>query len=170
MTVLVGVVSLSASRMTDKAQAEKIVSTVEDLRGPITLYHQHTGELPREFSGFQGASYHRLSQNPSVSGWAGPYIKNPIRRSWNPTGGQVHLYDRIPAAFAGGNGFDLDGDGKTDVKADGGCVITYGEVSKAVAQKVDKALDEKLPGTWSDAGRVEYRETSRRLTVLLLNP
>jgi prepilin-type N-terminal cleavage/methylation domain-containing protein len=169
MTILVGVVSMRASGMTDKARSAKIVSTIENLRTPITLYHQDTNQLPREYSGYQGATYHRLSQDPGVSGWDGPYITDPIRRSWNPTGGQVHIYNTIPAAYAGNNGFDMDGDGTTDVIGAEGCVITFWEVDLEVAEKVDSAFDEQLPGTWSDAGRVEYQESSRRLTVLLMD-
>ena len=168
MTILVGVVSMRASGMTDKARAAKIISTVENLRTPVTLYQQDTNQLPREYSGYQGATYHRLSQDPGVAGWDGPYITDPIRRSWNPTGGQVHMYNTIPAAYANNNGFDLDGDGATDVIGNQGCVMTFWTITPEVAQKVDRAFDEALPGTWSDAGRVEYQEAGQRLTILLL--
>ncbi|MFT7075038.1 MAG: prepilin-type N-terminal cleavage/methylation domain-containing protein [Planctomycetota bacterium] len=169
MTILVGVVSMRASGMTDKARSAKIVGTVENLRTPVTLYQQDTNQLPREYSGYQGATYHRLYQDPGVSGWDGPYITDPIRRSWNPTGGQVHIYNTIPAAYANNNGFDMDGDGSTDVIGNQGCVITFWTISLEVAQKVDRAFDESLPGTWSDAGRVEYQEGNQRLTILLLD-
>lgn len=169
MTILVGVVSMRASGMTDRARAAKIVSTVESLRTPITLYQQDTNELPREYSGYSGGTYHRLSQDPGVSGWDGPYITDPIRRSWNPTGGQVHIYNTIPASYANNNGFDIDGDGTTDVIGADGCVLTLWEIDLELAEKVDRAFDDALSGTWSDAGRVEYQEASRRLTVLLMD-
>ncbi len=168
MTILVGVVSMRASGMTDKARATKIVNTVENLRTPVLLYHQDTNQLPREYSGWQGATYHRLSQDPGVANWDGPYIEDPIRRSWNPTGGQVHLYNNIVNSYANGNGFDLDGDGTTDVTGAEGCMITFWEVDEGVAEKVDRAFDDSLPGTWTDAGRVEYQLSSRRLSFLLL--
>ncbi len=168
MTILVGVVSMRASGMTDKARAAKIISTIENLRTPATLYQQDTNQLPREYSGYQGATYHRLSQDPGVAGWDGPYITDPIRRSWNPTGGQIHLYDTIPASYAGNNGFDMDGDGSTDVIGNQGCVLTFWSIDPDVAEKVDRAFDEALPGTWYDAGRVEYQEASLRMTVLIL--
>lgn len=169
MTILVGVVSMRASGMTDRARAAKIVSTVQNLRTPVTLYHQDTDQLPREYSGFQGATNHRLSQDPGITGWDGPYITDPIRRSWNPTGGQVHMYSTIPAAYASNNGFDLDGDGTTDVIGNEGCILVFWECDIEVAEKVDRAFDDQLPGTWTDAGRVEFQEASRRLSVLLLD-
>lgn len=169
MTILVGVVSMRASGMTDKARAAKIVSTIENLRTPVTLYQQDTNQLPREYSGYQGATYHRLSQDPGITGWDGPYITDPIRRSWNPTGGLVHMYNTIPAAYANNNGFDLDGDGSTDVIGNTGCILVFWTISPEVAEKVDRAFDESLPGTWSDAGRVEYQESSQRLSILLLD-
>ena len=169
MTILVGVVSMRASGMSDRARSAKIISTVQNLSTPVTLYQQDTDQLPREYSGFQGSNFHRLSQDPGIDGWDGPYITDPIRRSWNPTGGQVHLYNTLPAAFANNNGFDKDGDGTTDVIGNEGCVLTFWEIEENVAEKVDRAFDEALPGTWTDAGRVEYQAASRRLTVLLLD-
>lgn len=168
MTILVGVVSMRASGMTDKARAAKIISTIENLRTPATLYQQDTNQLPREYSGYQGATYHRLSQDPGVSGWDGPYITDPIRRSWNPTGGQIHFYDTIPTAYAANNGFDLDGDGATDYIDGEGCVLVLWEIDANVAEKVDNAFDEALPGTWHDAGRIEYQAADRRLSILIL--
>lgn len=167
MTILVGVVSMRAGGMTDKARAAKIVANVEGLRTPVTLYHQDTNALPREYSGYQGASYHMLSQDPGVTGWEGPYITDPIRRSWNPTGGLVHLYNTIPAAYASNNGFDLDGDATTDVIGNDGCTLVFWNIEIEVAEKVDAAFDEQLPGTWWDAGRVEYQEANSRLSILI---
>ena len=169
MTILVGVVSMRASGMTDKARAAKIIQTVENLRMPAMLYHQDTGQLPREYSGYQGATYHRLSADPGTAGWDGPYIDDPIRRSWNPTGGNVLLYNRVVNGHTSGNGFDLDGDGNSDVTGNDGCMMTFWDVDQQIAEKVDDAFDRSLPGTWSDAGRVEYQASSRRLAILLYN-
>ncbi|MEM9380302.1 MAG: prepilin-type N-terminal cleavage/methylation domain-containing protein [Planctomycetota bacterium] len=167
MTILVGVVSMRASGMTNKARAAKIIQTVENLRTPVMLYHQDTSQLPREYSGRQGATYHRLSTDPGTAGWDGPYIEDPIRRSWNPTGGNVHLYNYCVNGHTGGNGFDLDGDGNGDVTGQDGCMITFWQVDQEIAEKVDDAFDRSLPGTWSDAGRVEYQSNSRRMAILL---
>ena len=42
MTILVGVVSMRAGGMTNKARSAKIVSTVEGLRTPVIMYEQDT--------------------------------------------------------------------------------------------------------------------------------
>lgn len=168
MTILVGVVSMRASGMTDKARAAKIVEVVETLKTPVLLYHEDTGQLPREYSGWDGASFHRLTADPGVTGWDGPYLEDPIRRSWNPTGGQVHLFHYVVNSYTGGDGFDLDGDGTAEVQGSSGAMITFWNVDEAVAAKVDAAFDEGLAGQWSTTGRVEYQPTSRRLSFLLL--
>lgn len=169
MTILVGVVSMRASGMTDKARAARIIQTVDALRTPVMLYHEDTGALPREYSGWDGASFHRLSMDPGVNGWDGPYIDDPIRRSWNPTGGQVHLFNYVVNSYSSGNGFDLDGDGTMDVNGNSGAMMTFWQVEQEVAEKVDRAFDEALPGDWMDAGRVEYQPAQRRLSFLVFD-
>lgn len=169
MTILVGVVSMRASGMTDKARAAKIIQTVDALRTPMMLYHEDTGQLPREYSGWDGASFHRLAMDPGVAGWDGPYVDDPIRRSWNPTGGQVHIFNYIVSSYSGGNGFDIDGDGTSDVSGTEGSIMTFWEIDEGVAEKVDRSFDNALPGNWMDAGRVEYQAASRRLSFLLID-
>lgn len=169
MTILVGVVSMRSSGVTDRARATKIVETVEALRTPVMLYHEDTGQLPREYSGWTGASFHRLSADPGVAGWEGPYIEGPIRRAWNPTGAQVHLFSYVVPGYTGGNGFDLDGDGSTDVTGNQGAMITFWNVEPDVATRVDSSFETGAPGAWQDTGRVEYDAAQRRLSVLLLD-
>lgn len=167
IVILVGVVSMRSAGLSDKARSSKIIAAVENLTTPVMLYHQDTGQLPTEYSGWQGATYHRLSADPGLQGWDGPYISDPIRRSWNPTGGSVHVFNYVVPQYAGNNGIDVDGDGVADVSGSEGSIITFWDVSEDVALKVNAAFDEGLPGNWSDAGRVEYQATERRLTVLL---
>ncbi len=167
MAILVGVVSLKATGATDKARSTKIIETVENLMKPVMLYHQDTGQLPTEYSGWQGSSYHRLSTDPGVEGWNGPYISDPIRRSWNPTGGSVHVFNYVVAGYTNENGIDLDGDGHADVTGTNGSIMTFWDVDEKVAAKVNAAFDKGLSGDWHDAGRVEYQALERRLTCLL---
>jgi prepilin-type N-terminal cleavage/methylation domain-containing protein len=167
MVILVGVVSMRATGVTDRARSTKIIATIESLETPVMLYHQDTGQLPTEYSGWQGASYHRLSADPGVTGWDGPYISDPIRRSWNPTGGSVHVFNYVVGGYTNGNGIDLDGDGTGDVAGTNGSIITFWDVEQDVAEKVDRAFDDDVTGNWQDAGKVEYQAAERRLTYLL---
>ena len=169
MVILVGVVSMRAGGVTDRARSSKIISTVESLTTPVMLYHQDTGQLPTEYSGWQGATYHRLSTDPGVIGWDGPYISDPIRRSWNPTGGSVHVFNYVVGGYTNGNGMDLDGDGTSDVTGTNGSIITFWDVEQDVAEKIDRAFDNGVAGNWQDAGKVEYQAAERRLTCLLFS-
>lgn len=167
MAILVGVVSMRATGVTDRARSSKIIATIENLMKPVLLYHQDTGQLPVEYSGWQGSTYHRLSTDPGVEGWDGPYISDPIRRSWNPTGGSVHVFNYVVPGYTNNNGIDLDGDGTSDVTGTNGSIMTFWDVEEDVAQKVDKAFDGGVSGNWMDGGRVEYQASERRLTCLL---
>ncbi|MGK0484015.1 MAG: prepilin-type N-terminal cleavage/methylation domain-containing protein, partial [Planctomycetota bacterium] len=152
MVILVGVVSMRATGVTDKARSTKIINTIESLMAPVMLYHQDTGQLPREYSGWQGSTYHRLSVDPGVEGWDGPYVSEPIRRSWNPTGGSVHVFDSVVAGYTNNNGIDLDGDGTGDVTGTNGAIMTFWDVDEDVAEKVNRAFDDGITGNWMDAG------------------
>ncbi|MEM6863451.1 MAG: hypothetical protein AAF627_22150 [Myxococcota bacterium] len=169
MTVLVGVVSMRANGMTDKSRAAELVETIESLREPTSRYFQDTGQLPREYSGYQGATYHRLALDPGVEGWNGPYIDEPIRSAWNPTGGNVHVYNYAVHRHTGDDGFDLDGDGQADVTGTDACMISFWQVQPGVAELVDRAFDDGIPGSWTSGGRVEYQVNSLRLAVLLFH-
>lgn len=165
MSILVGVVSMRANGVTNKARAAKIISVVEGLRTPVMLYMDDTNQLPLEYSGYTGANFHRLSQDPGINGWQGPYIESPISRSWNPTGNLVHMY--ATANYANNNGYDMDGDGTTDVIGNEGCGIIFWGIDQEIAERVDRAFDDQLPGNWMDAGRVEYNAGARRMSILL---
>lgn len=169
MAILVGVVSMRATGVTDRARSAKIIATVENLETPVMLYHQDTGQLPTEYSGWQGATYHRLSADPGVAGWNGPYVADPIRRSWNPTGGSVHVFNYVVSAYTGDNGMDLDGDGTADVVGTNGSIITFWEIDQDLAEKVDRAFDGDVTANWQDAGKVEYQAAERRLSCLLFH-
>lgn len=165
MTILVGVVAMRAGSMTDKARVAKIVSLAENLKTAVMMYHEDTTQLPLEYNGYQGANYHRLSQDPGLTGWDGPYLEGPINRTWNPTGAQVHLYNR--AAHARNNDYDLDGDGTADVANADGCSLSFWGIDQDLAERIDAALDEGIAGDWTNAGRVEYRASNRILSILV---
>ncbi|MEE2939061.1 MAG: hypothetical protein VX460_01620 [Planctomycetota bacterium] len=166
MLLLVGVVSTRASDVTDEARSAAIVELTEGLEGAVEAYHEDTGELPREYSGYQGSTFHRLSKDPGVVGWAGPYVEAPIDRSWNPAGGQVHLYSS--ARHAVGEDYDLNGDGAMDVAREDACSISFFGVGEGLARRVDAALDGEVPSRdWRDSGRVEFRPAEHLLSVMV---
>lgn len=170
MTLIVGVVSMRATGADDDEQGAQIAQSIGRLTRPVLLYHEDTGELPREYAGWDGASFHRLNMDPGTEGWRGPYLDEPLTRSWNPTGGQVHLFDYVVPEHTGGDGFDLDGDGGTDVSGSGGAMMTFWNVSEAAARVVDEAFDgDDVTDGWMHSGRVEYLPERRRLSFLLLD-
>ncbi len=170
MTILVGVVSMRVTDVSAESKSTKIVECIRDLRPRATQYHQDTGRLPREYSGWFGPSFHTLSEDPGTAGWEGPYLDSPIRASWNPCGGQVHIFNYIVDAYTGDDGFDVDANGATDVRESQGSMITFWDVPEDVARKVDEAIDSPTAQGWLNAGSIEYQRDEQRLSVLLLAP
>ena len=165
LTVLAGVVSMRAGGMTNRARAAKITTLIESLRTPVMTYHLDTNQLPLEYSGYTGATYHRLSADPGIAGWDGPYIETPINRSWHPAGATVHMY--AAAQHAVSNDYDVDGDGTADVTQANACSMSFWQIDEDLAQLVNDAVDEGLPGDWMDTGRVEYTPASSVMSVMI---
>lgn len=164
--LLAGVVSPRSADTTDEARSARIVALTLHLQGAVEAYHEDTGELPREFSGYQGSAFHHLAKNPEVAGWDGPYIEAPIDRTWNPAGGQVHLHST--AHHAVNEDYDLDGDGAADTSREDACSISFWGIGAGLARKVDATLDGEVSNVdWMDSGRVEYRPTEYLLSVMV---
>lgn len=168
MIVLVGVVSIGSGPAGRGRAVEQILRTEKALRDATERYLGDTGALPREYCGWEGQAFHHLSMDSGAPGWSGPYITGPIQRGWNPSGGQIHVFDYVVSAYAGGNGFDLDADGDRDVEGSRACVLTFWDVDPEAAQGVDQELDGGSGARWADSGRVEYQQEHRRLTILLV--
>ncbi len=170
MAILVGVVSMRSGTLTNKAQASKIASTADTYKKACEMYFGDTGQSALEYTNYTGATYHRLSQNPTITGWNGPYIERPISTAENPMNTTVHLYSNI--VYANGNGFDLDGDGTADV-ANGaaGNTLCFWGITDTLGQAVDAMID-RTPaavGTaWQDRGRVEW-QAGNLLSIMLRN-
>ena len=171
MAILVGVVSMRSGNVTDKARATKIIKAVNDMKNAVALYVGDVAQMPREESGRTGATYYRLSMDPGIEGWSGPYIERPISTSMHPTGrNNVRLRPGAWASRNNGNGFDLDGDGTQDIAPnaywDTCCTLDFdGGITEQVAQKVDQALDGGVGGDWQDSGVVEFHGSS--LSILI---
>ena len=164
VTLLAGVVSPRSVDSTDEARSARIVALTLHLEG-AAAFDEDTGELPREFSGYQGSAFHRLAKNPGIAGWGGPYIEAPIDRTWNPAGGQVH--STSTARHAVNEDYDLDGDGAADTSREDACSISFWGIER-VSRGVDAALDGQMQSVdWMDSGRVEYRPAEHLLSVMV---
>lgn len=165
MAVLVGVVSVRTGAVSTRAAASKIVELAARTKTACIAYTADTGVYALEYSGFVGPMYHRLSLDPSIEGWRGPYFKAPLTIRQNPAGTTVHLY--AAAYYANGDGVDLDGDGAADRAPHAPCnVLVFWGISEKLARAVDGMLDRDVRGTWSNAGRVEW-QSGNILTVLV---
>lgn len=167
MAILVGVVSLRSGALTGKAQATKVAETVNAYKTACTMYFGDTGQSPIEYTGYAGATYHRLSQDPSITGWNGPYLERPISAAENPTNSTVHLYNT--AVYANSDGFDIDGDGTADVAANAANtnVLAFWGMTPELAKAIDTVIDKSAAGSsWQNSGYVEFNGTNH-VTILV---
>lgn len=169
MAILVGVVSLRVTNVSAESMSARIVESVQGLQPQVAQYHHDTGRLPREYAGWPGQAFHMLSEDAGTPGWDGPYIEAPLCASWNPSGGQTHMFNYIVDAYTNDDGFDLNGDGVPDVQGTQGCMMTYWDIQDDVASQVDVAIDGSQAEGWRNGGRVEYQPGKRRLSILLLD-
>lgn len=169
MAIAAGIVCLRGRGAAPLSRSVRITGALRSLERAAHAHLADTGTLPREYCDREGAEAHLLTRDPGSPGWSGPYLAGPLDRSWNPCGGQVHVFDRVVPAYAGGDGFDLDGDGVPDVDGNRGCIATFWGVDPATAKSVDRAIDASWPGPGLDSGRVEYQAARGRLTVLLVH-
>ena len=133
------------------AKMAKFLSLVETLRDASARYYFDTDEYAVEET-----SIRRLSSNPGIDGWNGPYISSPLTSEDNPFGGTLYLR-------SGSWAFDLDGDGINDhgSVANWATLLEVHPTSNqdAIAKKIDDAIDKGLGGSgWGDKGKVEYSE------------
>ncbi|MBU4305091.1 MAG: prepilin-type N-terminal cleavage/methylation domain-containing protein [Candidatus Omnitrophica bacterium] len=106
----------SVTKLTDKANAAKMVSVVDSVRTASEAYYMDVGSYALEDSNATGAANHRLAFDFGTAGWSGPYLKTPLSRADNPWKNRVYLIPRTSGAESatGGNGFDLDGSGAVE--------------------------------------------------------
>ncbi len=166
MAILVGVVSMRSGALTTKAQATRIAETVETYETACVAFYGDTGQNAIEYTGYTGATYHRLSQDPSIAGWSGPYIERPISAADNPANTTVHLYGA--AYYANSDGFDIDGDGTADVAVNAACnILAFWGMTTELAKAIDTIIDRSATtANWQNTGRVEFNG-SNHVTILV---
>lgn len=166
LVILAGIAIPVISKQVDKAKAGKMVSLAETLRGVCERYKGDTGVYGREYSTSTSNSNHRFSVNQTVQGWDGPYLDHPLTRADNPFAGHIYVYDNLTGTNGGvmPNGFNLTG-GAADTHTGAGNFIGFRDIPEAIAELVDEALDEGLPGDWRTIGRVEWY--NNRMSIFL---
>jgi type II secretory pathway pseudopilin PulG len=148
--------------LVEKAKASKMVGIVDSLKTACASYFSDTGAYAWEYAApwYTGAGNHRLSLNPGVSGWAGPYLQSVLDRGSNPYNAQVWVYSTINNwGTAGGTaGFDLDGNGTSDTPTNAGNYVIFYNIPLTVAQKVNDMIDgdSATNANWQITGQVEY--------------
>jgi prepilin-type N-terminal cleavage/methylation domain-containing protein len=158
-----------------KANAAKIIAVGATLETACEMYYMDTSQYAREYtwnvnSDYKKPTWSRLSMDPGVSGWDGPYIKFPLTPSQNPYKSTIYVYSTIAthAALSPGEfGFDLDGDGTSEIAARDANWVVFFAIPQTVAQRVNDTLDGP-GGSWQGQGRVEYlADASERLSLYL---
>ena len=169
LVLLAAIVIPSVGSVGTDAKAAKILSIVDSLKKAVTMHYTDTGRLAIEYSGSNYASsdYHQLSLSQSYSGWNGPYIDHPLTTGDNPFGGFVLLYSDLTGGSAKPNGFDLTGSGTASATGSGQ-FVAFSNVPESVAETIDDALDNGIPGDWETTGRVEYSSDNNGTVMIFL--
>jgi len=158
LVILAGIAIPVVSKQVEKAKSGNILTLADTLRSACERYKSDTGEYATEYSekSYTASKYHQLSlKQTSPTGWDGPYIDHPLTRGDNPYDGECYMYANLTGGSIKPNGFDLTGSGTVTHTGDGN-FIGFAGIPESVAEKVDKAFDESVPGNWKTTGRVEY--------------
>jgi general secretion pathway protein G len=154
IAILAASVTPFVNGMVERSKVAKTLTLVDTLRTACSMYHADTGAYAREYAGSVPGN-RRLSTRQTIAGWSGPYLEETLRhQTSNPFGGNLHLYGTV-TANGWISGFDIDGDGVTDVTGDAN-MLWLSQISEAVAERLDQALDGNLEGDWKITGRLRY--------------
>jgi len=143
------------------AKIAKLLALIDALKDASMRYYFDTGEYAIEFGNFGEScpqTHRKLSCDPGVSGWQGPYISRPLMEEDNPLGvgtpfeSSFYLHDLVQTDF------DFDGDGSVDRRAmTAGNSISFDVDSEATGKKIDDMLDKGIGGSnWQSSGKVQY--------------
>ncbi len=164
LAILVGIVSFRSGSVVEKSKVTKVLQLVDALKTACALHHADTGQYAYEYTNYTG-THRKLSADQTTTGWTGPYIDGPLSHNNSNPYGSLHLYN-TPTAKSWINGFDVDGDGTTDVTTSANMLWLSG-VDEASAVKIDDALDAGINGDWTFTGRVRWSSSSRYMWILI---
>lgn len=165
IAILAGVISSRFGNVSERAHVSKIVQTARTVQKACEMYAADTGEVPREAggNGRTGATWFRLSTDPGVPGWNGPYLHQALTSGSHPDGQSLVRLEPGTWNGATAGGFDLNADGTPDVTNGWWteCAqLTFWNIDEETARKVDEALDGVgISENWQSTGIVEYRGT-----------
>ncbi|MCG2711374.1 MAG: type II secretion system GspH family protein [Candidatus Omnitrophica bacterium] len=149
----------SVTKLTDKANAAKLVSIVDSMRTACDAYYNDISTYAWEYStpNYTGAGNHRLSLDSGAAAWNGPYINSPLSRADNPWDNQSRVYSVTSNFYSSssGNGFDLDGNGGEETTAVGN-LMTFFAVPTTVAPVINELVDGANETAWQGRGKFEY--------------
>jgi general secretion pathway protein G len=142
-----------------KAKAAKAIAAIGSVTLACEMYYMDTGQYAEEYSFSAGPTYHRLSTDPTVTGWDGPYIKAPFTPSTNPFDGLTSVFSNLDWSHISSipDGFDLDSDGTVDTDGLGNFLL-FSNVPQTLAERIDNALDATNgAANWNARGQVKFQ-------------
>ena len=165
LSILTATLLPRVAGLAERSRVAKTLILVDVLRKAGSNFRADMGKYGRELAG--GAVPDReLSAPQTTDRWKGPYIERPlVDHMTNPFRGRISLFSKIDA-HGWIPGFDLDGDGKLDVKGSGNMLWLSG-VPESAAKRIDRKLDEGTPGVWAETGGVRWKPANEALFVLL---
>lgn len=182
LVLLAGVTVPVAKNLFLDSKANRIAKLAEVLRDACMRYHLDTGEFAKEgehlafdtAGAIQGAldsSKYRLSTNPGLSSWKGPYIDRALSPADNPIGKSIWVSDQLtdPGFMIG---FDFKASNQYVTGAGNMLVVeldpTNPDAAQAMALAVDGILDKTPTHTrWSGVGRVNAVMGNGRIYIFL---
>lgn len=145
------------------AKASKILAVTDALKKGCERHYADTATYALEQSDQTAAAKHMLSLTQTTPGWSGPYLDHPLSSGDSPFGGDCIIYDDLSAA----SGFDPMGAGSASITGDGQ-IVEFTEIPTTIAELVDSAMDNNVPGDWKATGRVEYDPSAANGTLRIL--
>ncbi|HET6201738.1 MAG TPA: prepilin-type N-terminal cleavage/methylation domain-containing protein [Planctomycetota bacterium] len=173
LLLLAGLLLPNVLSVAKDARSAKILAVYDAVAKACQAYRADTAQTAQEFGdpSLAATGDHGLFlAQPSVPGWAGPYLDQPLSPGDNPFGLPLYCFADLTgsAATVNPDGFDLTGSGSPNATGAGNFLGFLG-VPEEVARLVDDALDRGIPGTWAATGRVEYVSAGRRLAIFILD-
>lgn len=181
-----GLVPLFSTTKQD-AKLAKFVSLVDTLRDACMRYYFDTGEYAKEDGSTSATcpnAQRKLSCNPGVTDWSGPYLNRPLAEEDNPFYSSMQLgLSFVATAYASALpstppsiivddvllGFDLDGNGVND-RSGAGNQVAIAVGSDAIAKKINDAIDKNVGASdWMNRGKVRYSALTQTVTIYLFS-
>ncbi len=140
LAVLVGLVLPNFAGVISQAKRVTVQGQLEKAKEACFAFNTDTGTWPREYSDSSSIGNRQLTKNqPSLSGWSGPYLERPFTR--NQWGGVTRVMYADPTTISPNylNHYDFDIGGNATPGKD--CFLYLTEVPMSVCDKLDQQID-----------------------------